>query len=376
MASKSFIISLLAFGVVKSMPVSEPLRSQMSNTSYGPIPGQSSLYSTYTGIAQPFPGNITGAIMNTTAGPPGPDDLLFQNLLSAEWAIYSFYQQGVEAFNTTSFTEAGFLNTTYERIQQIRDNEAGHLRIFQDQISTNSVKPGACQYQYPFDDPISYLALQTTLEVSSMAFLTGLGEMFRATPPTAYPLLTLTNLELQARLTLSKAALVAIAATETRHNTWGLIDNWDTTPFAGPADTIFPYANQILDLTNGFIVNGSCPAENPVYPSPRQNLPEMNYATGTKSIAPGSAITLNFTNPANQPRFSDDGDYFAVFFHGVFNISVPFDTANYTTTIPSEIEALGITIVVIADEEGAPTKESVLAGPLILMESPAVLAQT
>ncbi|KAJ9608718.1 hypothetical protein H2200_006489 [Cladophialophora chaetospira] len=184
----------------------------------------------------------------------------------------------------------------------------------------------------------------------------------------------LTGLALQAKLTLSKSALVAIAATESRHNTWSLIDVFKSSPFAGPTDTVFPYANEILDFTNVWVINGSCPAENPVFPSPRQNLPSMSPSLSTKSIAPGSVLTLNFTQPHNQPHFAPGTDYYAVFFHGVYNISVPFDTTNNSTVIPSEIEALGIIIVVIADKEGAPTKENVLAGPLILPESPAVLA--
>ncbi|KIX93991.1 uncharacterized protein Z520_10328 [Fonsecaea multimorphosa CBS 102226] len=350
------LAAVLAFGLAQCAPVPEPLLSELANTSYGPIPGQSSLYSTYSGTAAPFPGNITGAIVNTTSGPAGEDDLLFQNLLSAEWVIFSFYQQGVERFNSSAFVEAGFPNTTYERIQQIRDNEAGHLRIFQDQISTNSVKPGPCQYEYPYDDPASYIALQTVIEISSMAFLTGL--------------------ELQAKLTLSKAALVAIAATESRHNTWSLIDNWRSTPFAGPADTVYPYANQILDFTNEWIVNGSCPAENPVYPTPRQNLPQMTPGSGSTGVTPGSTLVFNFTQPDNQPHFTPGKDYYAVFFHGVYNISVPFNTTTNSAVIPPQIEPLGIIVAVIADEEGAPTKENVLAGTMILPESPVALADS
>lgn len=350
------LFSALCLGLSQCAPVSDPTPSQISNTSYGPIPGESQLYSTYHGTAAPFPGNTTGAVLNTTSGPPGPDDLLFQNLLSAEWIIFSFYQQGVEAFNTTAFTDAGFPNTTYERIQQIRDNEAGHLRIFQDQISSNSIKPGRCQYEYPFqDDPVRFLALQTIIEVSSMAFLTGL--------------------ELQAKLDVSRAALVAIAATESRHNTWALIDNWAAPPFAGPSDTVFPYANEILDFTNVWVVNGSCPAENPVFPTPRQNLPPIDVGANTTGIVPGSTLAFNFSDPVRQPSFTAGKDYYAVFFHGLYNISVPFDVQSRTVVIPPQIEPLGIIIAVLADQEGAPTRESVLAGPLILPESPAELAQ-
>ena len=188
-----------------------PLIYNITDPTSGPIPGQSSIYTNTTTISPPWPGNVTGAILNTTSGPPGPDDLLFQNLLSAEWIVFSFYQQAVEAFNESSFAE--FPNTTYDRIVEIRNNEAGHLRIFQDAISSNSIKPGPCKYFFPFENAIEMLALQTFIEISSLAFLTGLVQ--------------------QSEIDANKGALIAIAATESRHNTWALIDIWNTDPFAG-----------------------------------------------------------------------------------------------------------------------------------------------
>lgn len=50
---------------------------------------------------------------------------------------------------------------------------------------------------------------------------------------------------------------------------------------------------------------------------------------------------------------------------------MPFDTQTNTTTIPAAFEDLGVILAVIAKEEGAPTKESVVAGPAILLEQPA-----
>lgn len=328
-----------SFVIVFGAPVS---------TDGSPEPGQSSYYSTYRGKTDAYPANITKEpISPTTAGEAGPDDLLFQNLLSAEWAIYSFYQQGVERFNCSAFVAAGFLNTTYDRISEIRDNEAGHLAIFQEQISNASVKPGACEYVFPYTDAASYLELATLLEVSSMAFLTGL--------------------VLQAELSTSKSALVAIAETESRHNTWSLIDVWNANPFAGPADTIFPYANEILETTNLFIIPGSCPAGNPPYPSPSQKLPPLSNAGNTTLGQPGSTITFAFSDEDNQPKFSDGKEYYLVSFHGVANTSTPFDVKTASAIVPDNIEPhKGIIIFVIADCPGAPTLESVVAGPLIL----------
>lgn len=343
----------LGLSTITTLSRAAPTSGCLSDPSCGPIPGESSIYSDQISISPPWPGNTTGAVLNTTSAAPGVDDLLFQNLLAAEWIIFSFYQQGVEQFNESAFVEAGFPNTTYAAITEIRNNEAGHLRIFQNQISSGSVKPGPCKYQYPFTDPASFLALQTIIEVSSLAFLTGL--------------------ELHAKLDVSRGALVAIAATESRHNTWALMSNWQTDPFAGPADTYFPYANQILEITGEWVVDGSCPSENPVYPSPRQGLPSLSAKNGTTSIAPGTPISFATSGGDKPVSFENGKDYYAVFFHGILNVSMPFDIHNGSTVIPSQLEEKGIFIVVVADEEGAPTKESVVTKPLFLLEEPAAI---
>lgn len=318
-----------------------------------PIPGMSNYYSDYRLKAAPYPGNITDAILNTTSGAPGADDLLFQNLLAAEWAIFSFYQQGVEAYNASSFIEIGLPNNTYDRITEIRDNEAGHLALFQAQITTNSIKPGGCKYNYgpAMKDPEAFLLILTALEISSMAFLSGL--------------------VMQAELNATKGALVAIAETESRHNTWALLDIWNTNPFAGPSDTSFPYANEILDTTNAFIIPGSCPAANPIYPYPRQNLPQFTYDTHTNSsLNSGQPIHFIFAN-SHVPEWKDGACYYAVFYHGLDVISMPFDTKTNTTMIPDFELNKGLIIGVIADTPDAPTLETVVAGPVLLVQQPA-----
>ncbi|KAF2098279.1 hypothetical protein NA57DRAFT_40005 [Rhizodiscina lignyota] len=350
--STTFISVLVSSSAVFARP------NPISNPSYGPVPGQSALYNTYRGKAPPFPATFPSAVLPTKKGPPGPDDLLFQNLLSAEWIIYSFYQTGVEVFNASSFTAIGMPNNTYDRITEIRDNEAGHLRIFQDQISATSIKPGKCEYDFGVGtDAELFLAIQLLLELASMAFLTGL--------------------EYQAKSQFTHGALLAIAEVETRHNTWALDEIWRTGPFSGPSDTVFPYANQILDSTNQFVLPGSCPKENPEFPSPSQHLPQTSYNDTTSEGHPGDEITFIFTEPENQPHFDEGKDYYAVFFHSVSNISVPFDTKTNCSKIPSQFDAgRGLIVAVIADEVGAPTEESVVAGPALLLQQPEALTAT
>lgn len=54
---------------------------------------------------------------------------------------------------------------------------------------------------------------------------------------------------------------------------------------------------------------------------------------------------------------------------------MPLDTSTKPMhiTVPEQLEAKGIFEVVLATEEGAPTEESVVAGPLVLLQDPAEL---
>lgn len=189
----SFASPLLA-KPVREKYVSSP---DSFSDSYGPIPGQTPLYNDYRGKTPPFPLNMTSPILPTTSGPPAVDDELFQNLQATEWIVFNFYQRAVEIFNESSFTALGYPNTTYDRVAEIRDNEAGHFRIFRDAISSASVKPGSCKYNYTFTDVVSFLATQTLIESISATFLTGAVEQTQTK-----------NLQ---------GNLVGIAASETRH---------------------------------------------------------------------------------------------------------------------------------------------------------------
>ena len=322
----------------------------LDDPTFGPVPAKSSYYTSNNSTSPPFPGNYSQPVFPTSNGTAGADDLLFQNLLGAEWAIFAFYQYGVETFNQSVFEEAGYPAHTYQRIIEIRDNEAGHARIFEEQISNVSTKPAPCKYQFGITTPIAYLAAHTVVEISSMSFLTGL--------------------ILQAKLDSSKAALVAIAETESRHEAWGLIDIWQQSPFGGPSDTVFPYANEILDTTKVFIVPGSCPPGNPDYPVPSQSLPSLSYKDKSTTLLPGSPVTFAFSEPGNQPRFEAGKTYYAVFFHGLTSITEPFDIKTNASIIPPEFEARGLFLAVISDTPGAPTIDSVKAGPLIIIEQP------
>lgn len=193
----ALLVLSLAFSVLAGPIQRYAISSCVGDPKCGSIPGETALYSEYLEKSPPFPANVTAPIPPTAIGPPGEDDALFQNLLSAEWAVFSFYQEAVKVFNQSVFIDLGLPNTTYQRIVEIRDNEAGHLRIFQDSISSASIKPGSCRYDFQWTNAMEFLELQNLIEVASMAFATGLAQ--------------------QAKLRTTVGALVAIGETETRH---------------------------------------------------------------------------------------------------------------------------------------------------------------
>lgn len=52
----------------------------------------------------------------------------------------------------------------------------------------------------------------------------------------------------------------------------------------------------------------------------------------------------------------------------------PRVTSRFEVTIPKQLEIKGMVIAAVADAPGAPTKESIVAGPGVILEQPAALA--
>jgi hypothetical protein len=99
-------------------------------------------------------------------------------------------------------------------------------------------------------------------------------------------------------------------------------------------------------------------------------LPRLTYNTNiTSTLAPGTTIELIVESNSGRQLAKAD-NYYAVFFHALNTYSVPFNTSTGIVTIPAQIEPLGLLLIAIADEPGAPTAESVVAGPLPILLAP------
>lgn len=314
-----------------------------------PIVGQYEPYNNQRGLDPPYPGNRKDPILPTSSGPPAPDDELFQSLASAEWTITYFYQDAIRRFKSEDFTKLGFPDDTFDRLQEIRNNEVGHVKITTDMISDASVKPGPCRYNFNISSAMEFIIRQTLIEASGPAFLPGLTS--------------------QAKESRSQGVLTSLSQIEVRHGTWSTMSLFGANPFTGPADTLYPYPMQILSQVSQYIIPGSCPKHNPPFPNPPQRAVTMT--SNPPFPQSGDEVQFVFPVPQLQPKFQPGKEYHAVYFHALGNITGKFDTKSGRSRIPGEFDkGKGVIVAVVADQPGAPTEESVVAGPLLMLQQP------
>jgi hypothetical protein len=109
---------------------------------------------------------------------------------------------------------------------------------------------------------------------------------------------------------------------------------------------------------------------NPVYPNPRQSLPLLAFSKNGTTARPGSKIRFMFLDADNQPRFEDENEYYAVFYHGLDTVSVPFDRKTNSSTIPERFDSESSIIMVEIANAGCAHGGELVAGPLIILEQP------
>lgn len=77
-----------------------------------------------------------------------------------------------------------------------------------------------------------------------------------------------------------------------------------------------------------------------------------------------------------MPTFNYNKEYWAVFYYGVQKESVRYNPKENRVKIPTYFDLdSSIIIVNIAEEKDTPTKDSVIARPLILLEQPGILTK-
>lgn len=279
------------------------------------------------------------------------DQLLFQNLLAAEWIVDSMYASGLQHFTQSDFTAAGYPNNTYAQLESVYQNENGHLRLFERAIDENVIKPGRCNYSYGFEQISNkteaaqiYMNIVSEVEIGSMAYLTGLAH--------------------QAEQVETLYTIMGTISAETRHLTYVNGQVLVVGNFVGPTDTIYPFPLQLLSVTKQFIVPNSCPHDNPPYPSPDQNLPKLLLDIKRSNIqSKNGNLTLSALLTDSQAK----DDLHVVFFQSVFNYTekvTSLGNNTYQVNIPTLTSDKGNLIVALSNTSHVTKKEDIIAGPL------------
>ncbi|PWN36508.1 uncharacterized protein FA14DRAFT_175820 [Meira miltonrushii] len=279
------------------------------------------------------------------------DQILFQNLLAAEWIVDSMYTSGLAFFTQSDFTSAGYPNNTYDQLQSVYQNENGHLKLFERAIDSNVVKPGRCNYSYGFEHIANkteavrvYMNIVSEVEIGSMAYLTGLAH--------------------QAEEVETLYTIMGTISAETRHLTYVNGQVLNVGDFVGPTDTIYPFPLQLLSVTKQFIVPNSCPAENPPYPSPDQDLPKLSIDIKKSKIqSKNGSLTLTADLKDTQSK----NDLSVIFFQSVFNYTERATSLGnniFQVSIPNLTSDKGNLIVALSNTSDVTKKEDIVAGPL------------
>lgn len=271
------------------------------------------------------------AIIKRAAASNYTDADILQYALTLEHLEATFYREALSKYSSADFVKAGFPNTTYADLVQVRDHEAQHVTLLTGGLTAAGATPvSACNYSFPYTDPKSFLALSQVIE--------GVGV-------SAY---------LGAAAYIANADYLTIAASiltvEARHNSLVRYLN-GADPFPTPEDT--PQTpREVVSIAGAFFVScptGSAPTIMP-FPALKPGMMPSNLAAGAMipfTVANGTTVA----SPA-----------YCAFANGLSVAYQPY--TNGACAVPKAME--GQTYVVLTSSNGSLSDETTIAGPAIL----------
>ncbi|KAK2762851.1 hypothetical protein FQN54_001026 [Arachnomyces sp. PD_36] len=266
---------------------------------------------------------------------------VLQFALTLEHLENVFYKGALSRFTEADFLAAGFTSQYFNNLQFIVSDEEAHVVFLQDAISAAGGTPvAACEYNFPYNDIHSFVALGSVLEgVGVAAYLGGAA--------------VISSKDI---LASAGAILVAEGLHQSVQRT--SLHQVASANIAGTAIT----ANSIFTVASAFIA--SCPPSNPVLPFqafsslvPTQANPNSIQTLTTFTIGQGVIIPPTF---------------FVTFISGLDVISVPgtHQGGVVSATIPVIAQGQTYAFVTNTDISGAFVESAVLAGPAILEVTP------
>ncbi|KAI0291217.1 ferritin-like domain-containing protein [Multifurca ochricompacta] len=263
-----------------------------------------------------------------------PNDLDILNFsLTLEHLENTFYTQGLSRFTQKDFVDAGFPDWSYGRLKQIATHEAAHVQFLESTLGSMATKP--CTYNFPYDDPKSFVALSHAIEAVGTSAYIGALKSFESKD---YVL-----------------AVATILSTEARHSAWVDSAIRKGSAWSGVYDTPLDF-NQAFTVASSFIV--SCPPSNP-------NLPYTAFAELTlldpSSAWPGSTTPLQFAIPKD---LDSSTKLYGTFLTGQEALIVPLEDGGKSVSIPDTLR--GVVYLLITTDMNAVEDSKTIAGPALL----------
>lgn len=244
-------------------------------------------------------------------------------------------------FTEADFIGAGFTAQYFNNLQFIVSDEEAHVVFLQDAISAAGGTPvEACEYNFPYDDIHSFVALGSVLEgVGVAAYLGGAA--------------VISSKDI---LASAGAILVAEGLHQSIQRT--SLHQVASANIAGTAVT----ANSIFTVASAFIA--SCPPSNP--PLPFQSFGSL-VPTQANPNSIDTVTTFTIGQDVTVPQ-----NFFLTFVSGLEVVSVAGTNEGGVLSANIPVKAQGQTYAFVTDSDisGAFVESAVMAGPAILEVTP------
>lgn len=264
---------------------------------------------------------------------------ILQYALTLEHLENVFYKQGISMMPESAFLAANFTSAYYNNLLYIATDEEQHVKLLTTSIAATGATPvAACEYDFPFTDPMSFVALASVLEgVGTSAYLGGAG------------------------LISSKEYLGvagSILVTESIHTSLQRFNLGEVAP-ANPYGTALGL-NDVYTLAAAFIK--SCPSSNP--PLPVKAFPSL---TATQGEPTSEGISFTFKANGTLPS-----SFFVTFVSGLSTTSVTGTAIGdmVSAIVPATAAGQSYAFITNAETNTTVMDSMVLFGPAIVEVTP------
>ncbi|PGH19006.1 hypothetical protein AJ79_00039 [Helicocarpus griseus UAMH5409] len=299
------------------------------------------LHSAFIGVLSAS--GVLSAPLESRQEEGGVSDIdILQFALTLEHLENVFYKGALSRFAESHFLQAGFDSKLFSQVNFVAQDEEDHVVFLTQALANAGAKPvAACEYNFPYTDVHSFLALASVLEgVGVSAYLGGAAVISDKDILTqAGAILVSEGLHQSVlRNSLHQASSAKVTGT--------------------PVD-----ANSIFTLATAFIA--SCPEENT--PLPFQAFPTLTPA----DAGPHTVAALANFHVAADVDIGGDA-LFLTFVSGLDIVSVAAERADvaFAVAIPEVISGQSYVFLTNAEAQGAIADNIVVAGPAIIEVTP------